>query len=612
MRCFLRCCAFLALWASVVAKGAILVGASAERVTAISMRGQPKHAQGLTHFSVYNPNAPQGGHVHFAEIKHVFDTVNPFAFGANCAQGVGRYHFLTFDTLMEKAPNEPFSLYGRLAKYVILAPDRSSITFYLDPRARFHDGSPVLASDVKATFEILAERAGPAYKLFHAKIKSIDILGKRIVRIVFHPLAGGNYDKEAPFTVAMRAILSEKDIKSRDFNQDPLRPLMGSGPYTIESVDPGRSITFVRARNYWGRDLPALRGLYNFDRITYDYFSSDVVAFEAFKAGLIDHWVETSPQRWASGYDFPAAKRNAVVRTPVFFKDAAIVTFLVFNLKRAPLHNRHVRLALGGLFDFEWMNKNLHHGTYSRNASHFAVMPFEAKDPITAAEKGALMALPDVPFYAFEPMPTLTQTKGDGNIRPLLGPSQALFKKAGWVYRHGALRHVKTGKPLTLTLVITDRRFEKLALMYKRGLKKAGVTLTIKLVDSAHYQKLLGQRDYDLIITSYGTGLSPGIEQQLYYGSYFADVPSRNHAGVNSKAIDAVIDNMIRADSHEAQVFYCQLLDRLLRVGYYMVPLGYKSSSDVAFWRCLAHPPLKTHFIPSIYAWWWVPGCKKQ
>ena len=230
---------------------------------------------------------------------------------------------------------------------------------------------------------------------------------------------------------------------------------------------------------------------------------------------------------------------------------------------------------------------------------------------MTQAERDALTTLPDVQAHAFEEMPKVPLTKGDGDMRILLERAQKLFKDAGWGYQEGALRNLKTRKPMTLTLVMTDKRFEKLALMYSRALKRAGITLNIKLVDSAHYQKILSQRTYDMMITSYGTGLSPGVEQQVYYGSYFAYVPSRNHAGIDSKAIDAVCDLMVKSTDYAEQVFYCKLLDRLLRSGYYMVPLNYKSSSDVAFWRCLDHPPLKTHFVPSIYSWWWVPGCTK-
>jgi microcin C transport system substrate-binding protein len=573
------------------------------------MRGTPKHLKNFTHFSVYNPDAPKGGHVRFAEIKNVFDTVNPFAFGANPAQGLGRYHYLPFDTLMEKAPDEPFSLYGRLAETVDLATDRSWITFHLNPKARFHDGTPVMAKDVKVTFEVLAQQAGPAYKIFHTKIKSIDILGPRSVRIVFNRLPNGEYDQEAPFTVAMRVVLSAQDLEGRMFGREPLKPLLGSGPYKIESVDLGRSITYVRSADYWGRDLPSLRGLYNFERITYEYFASDVVAFEAFKAGLIDHWVETSPQRWVSSYAFPAVTRGDIKQTPVFFNDAALVTFLVFNLKKEPLDHRLVRIGLGGLFDFQWINTHLYQNSYNRNDSHFAEMAFAARGPVTQDEVDVLKTLPDVPAYAFDAMPEVPLTKGDGDVRVLLERAQGLFREAGWAYKDGALRNA-SGVPMTLTLVITDKRFEKLALMYSRVLKRAGITLIIKLVDSAHYQKILSERSYDMMITTYGTGLSPGVEQQLYYGSYFAHVPSRNHAGVDSKAVDALCDMMIKSTTYGAQIFYCRLLDRLLRTAYYMVPLNYKSSSDVAFWKCLGHPPLKTHFVPSIYSWWWVPGCQ--
>lgn len=576
-----------------------------KKVHAIAMRGQPRQPKNFTHFSVNNAQAPKGGHAHFAEIKHTFDSLNPFLMAGTCAQGLGRHHFLTFDTLMEKAPDEPFTLYGRLAEFVELAPDRSWIVFHLNPKARFHDGSPVLAKDVKVTFETLGEKGAPAQQLFHKKFKAIEVLGPRSIKITFHKLPNGTYDREAPFTVAMRPVLSAQELRNHPFDKDPMKPLMGSGPYRIERVEPGRAITYRKVKNYWGNDLPALRGMYNFDHITYDYFASDVIAFEAFKAGLVHHWIETSPQRWKSGYNFSEGRNTKVQKQSVHFTDAALVTFLAFNTQKGPLKNLEVRKALGTLFDFNWINKNLLNGLAKRNDSHFALMPFAAKDPPTKEDQQLLKSFKGVPQEAFETMPQLLATKGDGNVHALIRAAHKLLKKADWVYQKGAIRNQKTGAPLTFTLVLTGTNFQKLALAYARTLKKAGITLKIKVVDSAHYQRVLSERTYDMIITSYGSGLSPGVEQQIYYGSYFAHVPSRNHAGVDSKVIDAVIDRLVMAHTEKEQYAACRALDRLLRSSFYMLPLFFKGSSEVAFWPPLQHPPLKGHFVPSIYAWWW-------
>ena len=576
-----------------------------KKVHAIAMRGTPNYQEGFTHFDGYNADAPKGGDVRFAVIKNGFDTLNPFLIGATCAEGMGRYHYLPYDTLMEKCPFEPYTLYGRLAQYVEMAEDRSWVIYYINPKARFADGSPVLASDVKFTFETLATEGGPTYKTYASKIKSIDVLSRYTVKITFNPLPNGTYDREAPFVLAQRIVLSEKDIKENGFTDRGMKPFLGSGPYAVKAVDAGRSITFQRRADYWGKDLPCVKGLYNFDTLTYEYFGSTTVAFEAFKTGDVHYWSEADPQCWHNNYSFRALVDGRVKTQVVSFNDAAVVAFLIYNSKRPPLDQPLVRKALGLLFDFDWINKNLFYNSLQRSASHYADTPFRAEDDLTDAQKALLGTLKSpLPDGAMNPLDPVFESQGKG-MRPAIRQAHALLKQAGWVYKDGLMRNAKTGKPLVLKLILSGNRFDKLVLSYKRVLQKAGITLRLQVIDSAQHQDRVLKRDYDMMITFYGTGLSPGVEQELYYGSYFADVPSRNHAGVSLKVVDELCDRVIDSKTSEEQQALMRLLDRVLRSQHFMTPLFYRGTEHVAFWSHMHHPQLTRIFVPSIYAWWY-------
>lgn len=571
---------------------------------AMAMRGKPRYGETFTHFDGYNPDAPKTGEAKLAVIKNGFDTLNPFLVGAICAEGMGKYHYLPYDTLMEKCPFEPYTLYGRLAQYVELADDRSWVIFHINPKARFADESPVMASDVKFTFETLAAEGGPTHQTYASKIKDMEILSPHTLKITFNPLPNGNYDREAPFVLAQRIVLSEKDIHENGFKDRGMKPLLGSGPYAVEAVKEGRSITFKRRANYWGANLPSVRGLYNFDVLTYEYFASSTVAFEAFKAGDVHHWSEADPQLWHNNYTFPAVKEGKVKTQVVSFNDAAVVAFLVYNSKRAPLNNANVRKALGLLFDFDWVNKNLFYGSLQRSASHYADTPFRANDIITNEEEEALKRLTSpLPQNVATPLEPLYHSEGQG-MRSAIRKSHALLKKAGWSYKNGLMRNIKTGKLLVFTLILNGNRFDKIVLPYKRLLQKAGITLRVQVVDSAQHQERVLKRDYDMMITFYGTGTSPGVEQKLYYGSYFADVPSRNHAGVALKVVDELCDLIIASRTVEDQALFTRLLDRVLRTQHFMTPLFYRGTECVAFWSHMHHPQLTSIFVPSIYAWW--------
>ena len=573
-------------------------------VHAIAMNGAPLGPEDFTHFSTYNPAAPKGGEVRVPVLGTVFDTLNPFVPSGLCATGLGIYAHYTFDTLTERAPDEPYALYGRLAESIEMPANRAWIIFNLRKEARFQDGSPVTAADVKFTFETLARSGTPARRLLGQKISRVEILSPLRVKFSFHTQVDGTFDRELPFIMAGMPVLSEKSLQGVDFVKTGLTPLMGSGPYKITKVEPGRSVTYTRDPNYWGSHLACVKGLYNFEKVTFEYFSNETVGFEAFKSGEVHHWTESNTGRWASGYQFPAILEGKIVREKLIFKNASSVMFCAFNLATSCLQDRRVRQALSLLFDFEWVNRTLFDGTLKRTESHFGDTVFTARGAPSEAELQILKTLPDVPPEAYLPVSEPPQTDGSGNLRSQIRAAHALLQEAGYVFEQGRVVHAVTRTPLALTLILNNPRNEKIAAVYERALAKAGIALTIRVLDSAQYQKRVDERDYDLVFYQYGSSSSPGTEQKLYYGSYFAQGASRNYASIRSKAIDQACDQLVSVDSQEKLILICRVLDRLLRAGKYMLPIFYRNSENIAYWKFLQHPPLDGVVLPPLMAWW--------
>ena len=586
-------------------QGTSTAPAPSQPTHAIAARGTPKYPGNFTHFQAHNPHAPKGGVLKIA-CTGTFNSLNPFVPSAMAAQGLGLYSYLPFDSLMERAPDEPFSMYPRLARQVKLSPQADFITFYLDPRARFHDGTPVRAQDVVFTFNLMAKEGTIARRMMAQKVKEIRVDGPLTVTFVFHPSGEDGYDKELPLVIATLPILSEKQLASQNFAQTGLTPLMGSGPYRIGEVKVGERIEYVRDPAYWGKDLAALKGLYNFDRIVFDYYGSEPAAFEAFKKGDVTHWTESNINRWMNEYTFPAITHNKIVRETVHYTDAAVVRTLVFNTQKSPLQDPRVRQALSLLFDVDWMNKHFFHESLEPTSSFFGGTTFEAQGLPDQAEQALLKHSKDVPTDVLsKPLPTWPGKETP--MRERIALAHGLLKEAGWSFHPKTQQWMKHGEVLTLEFLLNNPENERLALAYQRSLKQAGITLHIHTVDSAQYQRRLDERLFDLIFYTYGTGLSPGREQKLYWMSCFAKVQSRNYAGVQSPAIDQLCDLLCTAPTIEEIQTCMRMLDRLLRLGLYMRPLYGSNRGYYAYSRTLAHPPFDGKVRPSVYSWWAVP-----
>jgi microcin C transport system substrate-binding protein len=571
--------------------------AGAEPAHAVALHGTPKYPPDFAHFDYADPGAPKGGTVRLAEIGG-FDSLNPFILKGTAAAGLGR----TFDTLTVQSEDEPFTEYGLVAESIRRDPQQRWVEFRLRPEARFHDGSPITAEDVAFTLELLKTRGHPFYRAYYKDIERAVVKGPRTVRFQF--AVAGN--RELPLIVGQLPVLSKDWWKDRDFTKTTLEPLLGSGPYRVEKVDPGRSITYQRVDDYWARDLPVNRGRHNFDVIRIDYYRDDTVALEAFKAGEYDFRQENVAKNWAVGYDGPALRDGLIKKEEIPHERPTGMQAFVFNTRKALFADRRVRWALAHAFDFEWANKNLFHGAYTRTKSYFSNSELAARGLPSAAERALLEPYrdrlpPEVFTRAYEP----PSTDGSGNPRRNLRTAARLLKEAGWVVRGGRLVHGETGEPFAFELLLVSPSFERVALPFQRNLKRLGIEMRVRTVDPAQYQKRLDRFDFDMVVASFGQSLSPGNEQRDYWTSVAADTPgSRNLAGIKDPVVDALVEKIILAPDREALVTATRALDRVLLWGHYVIPHWHLRYFRVAYWDKFGRPRITPKYGLGFDTWW--------
>ena len=566
---------------------------------AIAMLGEPANPPGFTHFPYADPHAPRGGHVTYA-VTGGFDSLNPLIIKG---QPVWQLRALVYESLMARSADEPFTLYGLIAESIETPEDRAWVEFTLDPRARFSDGEPIDVEDVAFSFRLLRDRGRPNHRSYYAKVARIERPGERRIRFVFRT-AG---DRELPLIIALMPVLPEHLIDPEEFEKTTLTPPVGSGPYLVAEVDPGARIVFRRDPDYWGADLPVRRGLNNFDEIRYEYFRDENSQFEAFKKGLIDVIADFDPTRWATGYDFPAAREGRVVREEFVSRTPKGMTGFVFNTRRPIFADRNVRRALAMLFDFEWINTTYFFNAYKRTGSYFEGSELSALGrPASAGERKLLApfpdaVLPDVMEGRYRPM----ATDGSGRDRAPLRAALALLGKAGYVLKDGRLTDARTGAGLSFEFLSRTREQERLALAYQRSLAQLGIEMSIRTVDSAQYQQRLSVFDFDMIQNRWPASLSPGNEQSFRWSMAAADRPgSFNYAGARQPAIDAMIAAMLAAETEEGFVDAVRALDRVLISGHYVVPLFHLPTQRVARWARIRHPAVTPLYGYKLETWW--------
>ncbi|MBE7927691.1 extracellular solute-binding protein [Pseudomonas saudiphocaensis] len=560
---------------------------------------KPKYAANFSHFEYVNPDAPKGGVLRQAGFGS-FDSLNPFINKGVAADDIG----LIYDTLATSSLDEPFTIYGLLAEKIEKGPNNQWVRFHLRPEARFHDGEPVTAEDVVFTFETLISQGAPHYRGYYADVEKVVAETPRRVRFDFKH--SGN--RELPLILGQLPILPKHWWAERDFSATSMEPPLGSGPYRVDRVQAGRSIRYARVEDYWGKDLAVNRGFYNFDQVVIDYYRDNTVALQAFKAGHFDYWLETSAKNWATAYDIEAVRSGRIIRDEIANHNPQGMQGFIFNIRRERLQDVRVREAIALLFDFEWTNRQLFNGAYTRTRSYFDNSELASSGLPDKQELALLEPLRNqIPADLFEKPFELPQSSGDGVIREQQRKAYRLLTDAGWKIQDDRMVD-NLGKPVKLEFLLVQAEFERVLLPYKRNLADLGIELEIRRVDVSQYINRLRSRDYDMIVSGFGQSSSPGNEQREYWHSASADNPgSRNFIGLKDPAIDTLVEKLIAADSREELITRTRALDRLLLWGHYVVPNWHIKSWRVAYWNHLAHPATTPRNDIGLMTWWHKP-----
>jgi len=573
---------------------------------AIAMHGTPALPSTFTHMPYANPDAPKGGRLVEGRLG-TFDSLNPLIVRGLAVPQIRGY---VVESLMARGNDEAFTLYGLLARSVDTDEARSYVTFRLDPRARFSDHEPVTADDVLFSWALLRDKGRPNYRQYYAKVAKAEALDPLTVRFDL----GGTSDRELPLILGLMPILPRHAVDAATFEETSMAAPVGSGPYRVGKVNPGVSVTLTRDPDYWGRDLPVNRGLWNFDQIRLDFYREANGYFEAFKRGLYDFRVETEPLRWHDGYDFPAARSGEVIRDAAKTGMPQPCEALVFNTRRPVFADIRVRQALTLLFDFEWINRNYFFGLYGRSAGFFAGSELSAYG--RAADDRELDFLKPyasrIPADILDGSYRLPVTDGSGRDRANLREALNLLSQAGYELDGAVQRQRATRAPLSFEILVTTRDQERIALAFARDLKRAGIEAKVRAVDAVQFdQRRLGF-DFDMIQNRWDQSLSPGNEQSFYWGSEAADNPgTRNYMGAKDPAIDAMIADMLAARDRGVFVSAVRALDRVLISGFYVIPVFNIREQWIARWNRIERPQTTalTGYLPE--TWWYRPQQSK-
>ncbi|MDB5643182.1 MAG: uncharacterized protein JWN07_2499 [Hyphomicrobiales bacterium] len=571
----------------------------------IAMHGEPALPPDFAHLPYANPEAPKGGRLSVG-FQGTFDSLNPFNLKAgSAAQGLSGN---VFQTLMTRSLDEPFTLYGLIARTIETDEAREHVTFRLDPRARFSDGSAITSADILFTFELLKTKGRPQQRAAYGQVKKVETPDAATISFDLT----GSQDRELPLTIALMPALSKARTDPERFVETSLDIPVGSGPYRIENVRPGESLILKRNPDYWAKDLPIHRGLFNFDEIRIEYFRDAASLYEAFKGGLIDYREETNPTRWLTGYDFPAMQSGKLAKASLPLGVPKGMTGFAFNTRNALFKDARLREAFGLMFDFEWINAKLYGGLYRRTASFFDESELSASGrPASEAERALLAPFPgvvraDIMDGRWRP----PQTDGSGRDRATARRALALLKDAGYVLSDGALVERASGRPVDFEIMVVDRNQERLALNYADSLRRIGAAVRVRLVDEVQYQRRRQKFDFDMMLGTWLASASPGAEQRGRWGSSSANQEATfNLAGVASPAVDAMIAALLAAHSHEDFVSAVRALDRVLLSGFYIVPLFHAPEQWFAYSTALARPERTAQFAAPLFgatldSWW--------
>ncbi|MFT0859071.1 extracellular solute-binding protein [Ancylobacter sp. G4_0304] len=564
----------------------------------LAMHGEPLHPADFTNFFGVNPQAPQGGRL-TQGVVGAFDSLNPFIVRGNAPPFV-RWNIV--ESLMARSPDEAFTVYGLIARTIETDDARSYVAFGIDPSARFSDGAPVTARDVLFSFELLKAKGRPNHRAFYSKVARAGSDGPLHVRFDF-----AEVDRELPLILSLMPVLAEHATDATRFEETSFTAPLGSGPYRVGGVRPGETVMLERTSAYWGRDLPVNRGNYNFDQLRYDFYRDVNGQFEAFKRGLYDIRFETDPGRWKTGYDFPAVRDGRIVREEVGNGRPKPYSALIFNMRRPLFTDARVREAMVELFDFEWANANLYFGLYRRNGSFYDDSELSALGrPAGARERDLLAPYPDAVLpHVMDGTWRPPVSDGTGRDRARLKRALELFAAAGWELKAGALVSAANGRPFAPELLVGTKDQERLALAYQSMLRRAGISLNIRLVDNVQFEARKQNYDYDMVPYIWDQSLSPGNEQAFYFGSQAADTPgTRNFMGLRSPVADAMIAALLAARERADFIDAVRALDRVLMSARFSLPLFYTPTQWIARWTQIERPERVALAGTLAESWW--------
>ena len=564
----------------------------------IAMHGDLKYPVNFKHFDYANTSATKNGAFVTYSIG-TFDSLNNFILKGVGAEGLWYLH----ETLMTRATDEPFSLYGLIAEGIQTPKDRSWAIFKIRSEAKFHDGKKITADDVIFSFHALILKGHPFYRSYFKDVERVEKISERQVKFIFKK----NGNRELPLIVAEGLpILSKYYWEKNDFSKASLIPPTGSGPYRIKKVDPGRSITYERNKNYWAKDLPVNKGKYNFDEIRFDYYRDQTVALEAFKAGSYDFRFENQAKSWAINYSFPAKKNGLVIVEEIGHEQPTGMQGFAFNTRKEIFKDPRVREALAYAFDFEWSNRNLFFGAYTRTKSYFSNSELASSGLPAEQELKILQKYKNkIPKEVFTNIYAPPSTEDSSGLRKNLRKARRMLKKAGWIIEDGVLVN-KNSEQMKFEILLFNPQWERIAAPFKKNLERLGIEATIRtIIDSSQIEKRQEEFDFDMIVVAIGQSLSPGNEQKDLWSSIAANTPgSRNYMGIQDPVIDQLVKDIIATPDRRALVANARALDRILLWGHYVIPHWHIKNFRVAYWNKFEKPDISPKYDLGIDFWW--------
>ncbi len=563
-------------------------------VHAFSIFGEPKYKENFKQLDYVNAQAPKGGEVKFDFIG-TFDTFNQFVSKGVSAQGLG----MIYDTLTISVPDDPYSTYGLLAEKIEVPSDKSWVIYHLRANARFSNSEPVTAEDVVFSFNTLIKKGKPFFQYYFSQVEKVEALETKKVKFTFKV----KDNRELPLVIGGMPVFPKKVYDNPQFEKADLSLPIGSGPYAIKQFEAGKYVTYEKREDYWAHNLPLNIGRYNLSRITYKYYLDDTVALEAFKAGEYDFRIENNSKMWATQYNQIDKQKIKIESIP--HQIPAGMQGFAMNLRRPLFQDRILRQALALAFDFDWSNKNLFYGQYTRTTSYFQNTTLAATALPSEEELVILKAAGEIPQEALTSIYQPPKTDGSGKARNNLKLAFDLLKKNGYTTQNNQLFN-PNGIPVEIEFLLTSNSaFERVILPYKKNLQFLGIKLNLRSVDTSQYIERLRKFDFDMLVQTFSQSLSPGVEQRDMWTSATANIPdSNNLMGINNAAIDYLVEQIISAKTKDELVIRTRALDRVLQWNYYVIPNWHINYHRLAYWQHLEHPAKIPPYDLDLNAWW--------